>query len=76
MFSFGSLVAVNSLPKGTMDALKFVFSQLPQTVMWKYEDDHMADKPKNVVLCKWLPQRDVLREFNVEINKLKYRKKH
>lgn len=62
VFTFGSLVAMESLPKHILNAFKFVFSQLPQTVLWKYENDHMADKPQNVVLCKWLPQRAILRE--------------
>ena len=28
--------------------------------MWKYEDDALAGKPKNVLLKKWLPQQDLL----------------
>lgn len=64
IFSFGSLVAMNTLPEDVLAAFKNVFSQLPQTVIWKYENDHMPDKPENVVLCKWLPQRAILRESN------------
>lgn len=63
VFTFGSLVAVNSLPENVLDALKIAFSQLPQTIIWKYENDHMPNKPKNAVLCKWLPQRAILRKF-------------
>lgn len=67
VFSFGSLVALNTLPEDTLDVLKSVFSQLPQTVIWKYENDHMADKPDNVVLCKWLPQRAILRKSHFRL---------
>lgn len=65
VFTFGSLVAINSLPENVLDALKLAFSQLPQTILWKYENDHMPNKPKNVVLYKWLPQRDILRKHHV-----------
>lgn len=51
---------MDSLPKNILDTLKLVFKQLPQTVIWKYEKDYMPDKPENVVLCKWLPQRAIL----------------
>lgn len=67
VFTFGSLVAMESLPENVLVSLKSVFSQLPQTVIWKYENDHMPDKPENVVLCKWLPQRAILRELNTVI---------
>lgn len=63
VFTFGSLVAMNSLPENVLDALKEAFSQLSQTIIWKYENDFMPNKPKNVVLCKWLSQRDILRKL-------------
>lgn len=61
-------MAIKSLPTVAIDALKFVFSQLPQTVIWKYEDEFMDNKPENVILCKWLPQRDILRKFKVVVH--------
>lgn len=63
VFTIGSLVAMHSLPDSIIDTFKSVFSQLSQTIIWKYENDQMIDKSKNVILCKWLPQRDILREF-------------
>lgn len=36
-----------------------VLAQVPQRVLWKYEDE-MKDLPKNVMIRKWLPQRDIL----------------
>jgi hypothetical protein len=26
-------------------------------VLWKWETEHMEDKPDNVMLSKWLPQQ-------------------
>ncbi|XP_015378548.1 PREDICTED: UDP-glucuronosyltransferase 2B2-like, partial [Diuraphis noxia] len=67
VFTFGSLISMNTLPEDVLDAFKIVFSQLPQTVIWKYENDYMPDKPENVVLCKWLPQRAILQHPNVKL---------
>jgi len=63
VFSFGSIVSINSLPENVLDIFKFVFSQLPQTIIWKYEKDFMPDKPENIKLYKWLPQRDLLSSY-------------
>lgn len=67
VFTFGSLVAMNSLPENVLDALKFAFGRLPQTIIWKYENDYMPNKPQNVILCKWLPQRSILKHPNVKL---------
>jgi len=71
VFSLGSLVAMNTLPDDLLGVFKTVFSRLPQTVIWKYESDDMTDKPENVVLCKWLPQRAILRKLNKYIKLIK-----
>lgn len=66
VFTFGSFVSMNSLPENVLDALKSALGRLPQTIIWKYEDDHMPNKPKNVILRKWLPQRALLRKFRTD----------
>lgn len=44
--------------------LMTVFRNLPQRVLWKYEDeDDMLDLPSNVMLGKWLPQQDILGKY-------------
>lgn len=43
-----------------------VFGGLKQRVLWKYEDETIADQlPANVMVQKWLPQNDVLAHKNV-----------
>lgn len=59
LFTFGSTIAVNSLPRNIITAFKEAIAQLPQRVLLKYEGE-MKDKPKNVMTKKWLPQRDIL----------------
>lgn len=46
-----------------MDNIKKTFKEalalVPYRVLWKYEDE-MEDIPQNVMIRKWLPQRDIL----------------
>lgn len=42
-----------------IDVLK-VFSGIKQKLLWKFEAEELPNKPDNVVIRKWLPQRAVL----------------
>jgi glucuronosyltransferase len=44
------------LQKSFVEAL----SEFPQRVLWKYESTIIGDLPKNVMIRKWFPQRDIL----------------
>ena len=44
-----------------------VFGQLKQKVLWKWETEHMPDKPSNLKLVKWLPQQDILAHKNTQL---------
>lgn len=44
------------LQKAIIEAL----GEVPQTVLWKYESRIIGDLPKNVIIRKWFPQRDIL----------------
>lgn len=41
------------------------FRQLPQRVIWKFEDESITNLPENVLIRKWLPQPDILAHPNV-----------
>lgn len=58
--SLGSNVKSNSLPQETLNKFMSVFSRLPYEVLWKFEDDDLPGKPKNVHIMKWFPQQAVL----------------
>ncbi|CAH1731234.1 unnamed protein product [Aphis gossypii] len=66
LFTFGSTIAVSSLPKNIITAFKEAIAQLPQRVLLKYEGE-MKDKPINVMTRKWFPQRDILLHKNVKL---------
>lgn len=53
------------MPKEKSKIFLNVFRKLKQRVLWKWEDDNMEDKPDNVMIGKWLPQNDILGNYNV-----------
>lgn len=66
LFSFGSVVNSSEMSWAWKTALMGAFEAMPNvTFIFRYEgDDLAAAKPKNVVIAKWLPQRDLLRKFH------------
>ncbi|XP_023940209.2 UDP-glycosyltransferase UGT5 [Bicyclus anynana] len=65
--SFGSNVRSSELPKQKKDAFLNVFRGLKQTVLWKWEEDNLEGKPDNLVIRKWLPQKDILAHPNIKV---------
>ncbi|XP_054278190.1 UDP-glucosyltransferase 2-like [Macrosteles quadrilineatus] len=65
VFSLGSIVRSASMPNSSLKALMDAFAELPQKVVFKFEED-VQDKPNNVMLRRWLPQRDILEHPNVK----------
>lgn len=61
--SLGSNIQSNELTSETRGKFITAFSKLPYTVLWKFEDEHLPNKPDNVVIMKWVPQLDVLGTF-------------
>nr|XP_046491204.1 UDP-glycosyltransferase UGT5-like [Neodiprion pinetum] len=43
------------------------FSEMPYTVIWKYEDDLLPGQPDNVHTMKWIPQQSVLAHPNIKV---------
>ncbi|XP_065075736.1 UDP-glycosyltransferase UGT5-like [Ochlerotatus camptorhynchus] len=67
VISWGSVLRASTLPKEKRDAILSALRRIPMKVLWKWEDDNPSDLPKNVVVRKWLPQRDVLCHPNVRL---------
>ncbi len=64
IFAIGSLTKRNSMPAEMKSAFKEAFAQIPQRVVWKFEEP-IEDISDNVLVVEWLPQRDVLGNFIV-----------
>lgn len=58
-FSMGSNLKSKDIPKAIKDGIIKVFSELNQTVIWKYEEN-LLNVPKNVHVIKWAPQQSIL----------------
>ncbi|EAT48259.1 AAEL000687-PA [Aedes aegypti] len=67
VISWGSVLRASTLPQEKRDAIVNALRRLPMKVLWKWEDDSPKGLPKNVIVRKWLPQRDVLCHPNVRL---------
>lgn len=59
VFSLGAVTRGSTITNLMEAAFKNAFVQIPQRVIWKYEDS-MDETPPNVMPLKWFPQRDIL----------------
>jgi len=58
-FNLGSIAKLTSLPEHIKKSLVNALAQIPQRVLWKYEDE-IENMPKNFMIKKWLPQHEIL----------------
>ncbi|XP_017779257.1 PREDICTED: UDP-glucuronosyltransferase-like [Nicrophorus vespilloides] len=66
-FSLGTNVKSKDLPKEKVQSILRALSKLKMKVLWKYEDDKLEGKPKNVMIQKWMPQQEILSHPNVKV---------
>ncbi|KAI7815631.1 UDP-glucuronosyltransferase [Rhyzopertha dominica] len=67
LFSMGSNVRSKDFSDEKKREILAAFSKLRQKVLWKFEDDELPGRPKNLKISKWLPQRAVLAHRNVKL---------
>jgi glucuronosyltransferase len=65
--SFGSNVKSKDLTDETKSIFINVFRKLPYEILWKFEDDKLANKSNNIRISKWFPQADLLAHPNVKL---------
>ncbi|CEF69977.1 UDP-glucuronosyl/UDP-glucosyltransferase family-containing protein [Strongyloides ratti] len=70
IMSFGSVVKSKNIPDDKKKSILETFKQFPNvTFIWKYEDNDISfakDYP-NVILKKWIPQVDLLKDKRVNL---------
>ncbi|KAF5282554.1 hypothetical protein FQA39_LY04961 [Lamprigera yunnana] len=66
-FSLGSSLRSDRFTDFQKENLVEAFKQLPQTIIWKYEDDPIPGLSKNVILGKSFPQNDILGHKNTRL---------
>ncbi|XP_072948816.1 UDP-glycosyltransferase UGT5-like isoform X2 [Epargyreus clarus] len=65
--NFGSNVVVSEMDQQKLMAFFNVFRKLKQTVLMKWEKDTVENKPDNVVIQKWFPQREIFEHPNIKV---------
>ncbi|KAJ8719644.1 hypothetical protein PYW08_011819 [Mythimna loreyi] len=63
--SFGSMLRATSMPQDKLEAIMEAVSQLPQRIVFKWEEKILPGNPKNIYISNWLPQNDILAHPNV-----------
>ncbi|XP_060804234.1 UDP-glycosyltransferase UGT5-like [Amyelois transitella] len=58
--SFGSMLRASSTPASLIQIIIDTVSELPQRIIWKWEEGTLPGNPKNIYSSKWLPQNDIL----------------
>ncbi|XP_028900260.2 UDP-glycosyltransferase UGT5 isoform X2 [Zeugodacus cucurbitae] len=66
-FSLGSQVQSKDMPLKKLQIFLKVFGQLKQRILWKFENDSIANLPSNIMVKKWLPQNDILAHPNIRV---------
>jgi glucuronosyltransferase len=65
--SLGSNVRSSDLNPAFIDIFRNVFKSLKYDVIWKFENENLSNKPKNVKISKWLPQLDLLAHPKIKL---------
>lgn len=65
--SFGSMLKPTSIAKEKLDAILGALSELPERVIWKWEDKTLPVDSKKFYLSNWLPQNDILGEMILHV---------
>ncbi|VVC25661.1 UDP-glucuronosyl/UDP-glucosyltransferase [Cinara cedri] len=66
-FTFGSTTKMETVPDRLQNAFVDALREIPQRVLWKHENQNLKNLPKNVIVKKWFPQRDILEHTNVKL---------
>ncbi|XP_030383539.1 UDP-glucuronosyltransferase 2B14-like [Scaptodrosophila lebanonensis] len=66
LMSWGSMVRATTMAPAKRDAILRAMSRFKQHFVWKWENDTLPNKPDNVHIMKWIPQRDILAHPNVK----------
>ncbi|KAL7024827.1 hypothetical protein ACKWTF_013205 [Chironomus riparius] len=67
VFTMGSIVKAMNFPENTREAFVRAFGRIKQKVIWKYENETLPNKPDNVMISPWIPQRDIMTHPNVKL---------
>lgn len=58
--SWGSMIRATTLPDEKREAILKALGQFKQKVLWKWENETLPNQPQNVLIRKWMPQKEIL----------------
>jgi glucuronosyltransferase len=64
--SWGSIINSKGMSLSKKQEIVEAFKLLPQTILWKWENDSLTATAKNVHIRSWMPQIDILCHPNVK----------
>lgn len=64
--SWGSIINSKGMPIEKRKEIVNAFKKLPQTILWKWENDSLTATAKNIHIRSWMPQIDILCHPNVK----------
>ena len=67
VFTMGSIVKAEQFTEHIREAFVRAFGRIKQKVLWKYENETLPNKPDNLMISPWIPQRDILSHPNVKL---------
>ncbi|XP_070508787.1 UDP-glycosyltransferase UGT5-like isoform X2 [Chironomus tepperi] len=63
--SWGSIITSRGMPDKTKMAIVNAFKRVPQTILWKWDEDEYTKSATNIHIRSWFPQIDILCHPNV-----------
>lgn len=54
------MVKADTLSDEKREGLLRALGKFKQTILWKYENETLPNQPSNVIIRKWMPQREIL----------------
>ncbi|XP_050497645.1 UDP-glycosyltransferase UGT5-like isoform X2 [Diabrotica virgifera virgifera] len=66
LMSFGTNIHSANLKDDKKNSIINALGQLKQTVLWKFDKD-LDNLPKNVIIRKWVPQKEILAHPNLKL---------
>lgn len=58
--NLGSYVKPNNLPTERLNVFIKTFTYLPYKILWRFENEHIPERPDNVLISKWTSQQGIL----------------
>lgn len=66
------MVRADTLSEEKREGILRALGKFRQRILWKYENETLPNQPENVIIRKWMPQREILCNFNNFFSSLKF----